>query len=287
MTGPDEIADELVGTLPLGGLFALAGSFHHFCCAQRSEAANSGIVVTAGFRVTSLSVCVGCCCGRDPALHGAMQKSDGVICEQPLFVVHEKPEFSSFLRAHDDSCPAKDGIATDKFEDVLVENVKHKLSFEETPEVIRRTKKKRLRFATAESEIVGTISSREDMTAEEIRNMWWSTPEFNGIRLGAKFVTKDVRSRDKSLVEGIEEAYARALHLACSLSDDDFAYLMANCKDQAVYLLPWCERTLSARGLERYTSRKHRYDRTEYAQETRAAALRLAPNSRILFLPCV
>ena len=151
-----------------------------------------------------------------------------------------------------------------------------------SPTLPRRKKKKRhVHFPSVEADVVCIVKPRDDLTADEMGDIWWTSAEFNGIRLGAKYLTKDVRTRDKALVAGIEECYARALHLSCSLSDQDFEDLVINCKRQAVCLRPWCERSLSARGLERYTSRKHRYDRTEYAMETRAAVLRLAKNNTV------
>jgi hypothetical protein len=127
----------------------------------------------------------------------------------------------------------------------------------------------------------GTKQHRNDLSIDEIQDSWWSAKEYHGIRLGAKFLTKDIRSRDKDLVTGIDEAYARALHLACSLSDEDFDDLVADCSSQSLCLAPWCARNLSARGLERYTSKKHRFERSEYATETRAAVLRLAQNKNV------
>lgn len=138
-----------------------------------------------------------------------------------------------------------------------------------------------VRFRPREAEIVGTVPTRREISEEEKKETWWTPAEYHGIRLGAKFITKDIRKREKSLVGGIEEAYARALHLACTLSDGDYESLMKNCIGQAFCMKPWCERELSARGLERYTSHKHRYERTEFAEETRAAVLRLASTKSV------
>ena len=148
--------------------------------------------------------------------------------------------------------------------------------------VVKRKKKRRgVRFASIESVVVGTLPMREELSTDEVSGTWWSESEYQGFRLGAKFLTKDVRSREKDLIVGIEEAYARALHFACTLSDDDYDELMADCSGQVLCLQPWCARKISARGLERYTSRKHRFERTEFAEETRAAVLRLSQNQGI------
>ncbi|GAX11766.1 hypothetical protein FisN_7Lh147 [Fistulifera solaris] len=133
-----------------------------------------------------------------------------------------------------------------------------------------------VRFRPNEADIVGTVPLRKDITEDEKRQIWWTAAEYQGIRLGAKFITKDLRKREKSLVRGIEEAYARALHLACTLSDGEYELLMKNCASQALCMKSWCARDLSARGLECYTSHKHRYERAEFAEETRVAVLKLA-----------
>ena len=142
-------------------------------------------------------------------------------------------------------------------------------------------KKTSVRFAEKVSTVVGRVPTRESLSKEEIQETWWSSTEYHGIRLAAKFLTKEVRKRDKSVVAGIEEAYARALHLACTLSDDDYELMMENCQSNALCLKEWCSRGISARGLERYTSQKHRFERTEFAEETRAAVLRLAGNDSV------
>ena len=147
--------------------------------------------------------------------------------------------------------------------------------------MIHKKSRRHIRFATMEAEVVGYVPMRSDLTADEVRDTWLSTSEYQGIRLGAKFLTKDVRARDKELVSGIDEAYARALHLACSLSDEDYDDVIQDCSSQTTCLKPWCERNISARGLERYTSKKHRYERSEYAVETREAVLRLAQSSEV------
>ena len=147
--------------------------------------------------------------------------------------------------------------------------------------IIQEEEEKKVRFRTNEekedeADIVGTVPTRNEISLEEREKIWWTAAEYHGIRLGAKFITKDIRKREKSLVHGIEEAYARALHLACTLSDSEYELLMKNCMAQAVCMKPWCKRELSARGLECYTSHKHRYERAEFAEETRVAVLRLA-----------
>jgi hypothetical protein len=134
----------------------------------------------------------------------------------------------------------------------------------------------KVRFRPNEADIVGTVPLRKDIAEDEKRQIWWTAAEYHGIRLGAKFITKDLRKREKSLVRGIEEAYARALHLACTLSDGEYELLMKNCESQALCMKSWCARDLSARGLECYTSHKHRYERAEFAEETRVAVLKLA-----------
>ncbi len=138
------------------------------------------------------------------------------------------------------------------------------------------SKRGKVRFRSNEADIVGTVPLRKDITEDEKRQIWWTAAEYHGIRLGAKFITKDLRQREKSLVRGIEEAYARALHLACTLSDGEYEGLMRNCASQALCMKSWCARELSARGLECYTSHKHRYERAEFAEETRVAVLKLA-----------
>lgn len=141
--------------------------------------------------------------------------------------------------------------------------------------------RKTVRFAPVESQVVCCVPTRASLGEEEVQETWWSSTEYQGIRLGAKFLTRDVRKRDKHLIKGIEEAYARALHLACTLSDEDYEHLMLECANQVGCMWGWCDRNLSARGLERYTSQKHRFERAEFAEETRAAVLRLSANASV------
>lgn len=141
---------------------------------------------------------------------------------------------------------------------------------------VKEERRQVVRFRPDEAVIVGTVPTRTEISEEERKETWWSAAEYHGIRLGTKFITKDIRKREKGLVHGIEEAYARALHLACTLSDGEYELLMNNCTAQALCMKPWCEREISARGLECYTSKKHRYERAEFAEETRVAVLKLA-----------
>jgi hypothetical protein len=182
------------------------------------------------------------------------------------------------------ACGEHEELHTDGKMESLMEAVET-FSIERDPasetSTAKDTSKKGIRFAPLVAEIVAIIPTRDSLSEDEKKEAWWTPTEYHGIRLGAKFLTKEVRKRDKDLIAGIEEAYARALHLACTLSDEGYEELMADCGSQVNCMKGWCARNISARGLERYTSQKHRYERSEFAEETRAAVLRLAGNDTV------
>jgi len=116
--------------------------------------------------------------------------------------------------------------------------------------------KKRLRFDTQ------TLS----IPPSPHRATWWSPKEYMSIRKHAKFLIQCSNTE----CEGMSEAYARALHMACSLSDGDLQTVLQQCSDQIHCMLVWVSG--ASRGLERY----HQPERLEFAAEARSALLRVA-----------
>jgi len=141
--------------------------------------------------------------------------------------------------------------------------------------------KRRIRFCQELHRVVCEVPARCDVPDEEKKETWWLAKEYHGIRLAAKLVTREVRMNEKELVQRIDEAFSNALHLSCTLGDEDFKVTVNDPTAYANCLHDWCARPVSGRGLERYTSLKHRVERTEFAKEARAAVLRLARNNEV------
>ena len=112
------------------------------------------------------------------------------------------------------------------------------------------------------------------MTPEEKWETWWTTSEFQAIRLAAKFTTKHVRKNDQDGIEKIDTGFNTALHVSCTASDDELAAVLRS-PPASLYgpLEGWCKRKAPVRGLEKYISNLQKELRLQYVSEARSAVV--------------
>ena len=133
---------------------------------------------------------------------------------------------------------------------------------------------RRVHFPEQTAVVVGSIPRREDMTPEEKWETWWTTSEFQAIRLAAKFTTKHVRKNDQDGIEKIDTGFNTALHVSCTASDDELAAVLRS-PPASLYgpLEGWCKRKAPVRGLEKYISNLQKELRLQYVSEARSAVV--------------
>ena len=112
------------------------------------------------------------------------------------------------------------------------------------------------------------------MSPEEKWETWWTTSEFQAIRLAAKFTTKHVRKNDQDGIEKIDTGFNTALHVSCTASDDELAAVLRS-PPASLYgpLEGWCKRKSPVRGLEKYISNLQKELRLQYVSEARSAVV--------------
>ena len=136
---------------------------------------------------------------------------------------------------------------------------------------------RRVYFPEMEAKIVGTIPRRDDMSPEEKWETWWTTSEFQAIRLAAKFTTKHVRKNDHDGIEKIDTGFNTALHVSCTASDEELEAVLRS-PPASLYgpLEGWCKRKSPVRGLEKYISNLQKELRLQYVAEARSAVVSMA-----------
>lgn len=140
--------------------------------------------------------------------------------------------------------------------------------------------KRKLSFAPKISEVVCSVPCVHELTYDEKRAVFWTASEFKGIRLSAKLVTRDIRKGGQQEITELEEAFSAALRL-CNMNDSDLDALLESPSDHTKSFEVWCSGRNNGRGLERYVSAIHRFKRAEYANEARAAVLRMCRSDQI------
>jgi hypothetical protein len=139
--------------------------------------------------------------------------------------------------------------------------------------------KRKLSFAPKISEVVCFIPCVHELTYDEKRAVYWTPSEFKGIRLSAKLVTRDVRKGSQQEIAELEAAFATAL--SSNMTDSDLDTLLKSPSGHTKSLEAWCSGQNNGRGLERYVSAIHRFKRSEYANEARAAVVRMCRSEQI------
>jgi hypothetical protein len=140
--------------------------------------------------------------------------------------------------------------------------------------------KRKLRFAPKISEVVCSVPCINELTADEKCAIFWRPNEFKAIRMSAKLVTRDIRKDGQHEITKLDDAFAAALRL-CNMTDSDLDALLKSPSDHTQSLEAWCSGRNNGRGLERYVSAIHRFKRAEYANEARAAVLRMCRSEQI------
>jgi hypothetical protein len=163
---------------------------------------------------------------------------------------------------------------------------------------------RRVHFPSTVAQVVGYVPSVEEMTADERLAAFMNSHDLQRTRLDAKHVTRHYRSKDTQVIQQIDEAYAKAVGISCSFLanktskgiDDDCStsqdstteadsyerFMREGVKQIAEeFLTQWACKKVSGRGLERYTSAKHRAERAEFAIQSRRAVLRLTTSPDI------
>jgi hypothetical protein len=140
--------------------------------------------------------------------------------------------------------------------------------------------KRKLHFAPKISEVVCSVPCVRDLTYDEKRAVFWTPSEFKGIRLSAKLITREIRKDAQQEIAELDDAFATALRL-CNMTDSDLDTLLKSPSGHTESLQVWCSGRNNGRGLERYVSTIHRFKRAEYANEARAAVLRMCRSDQI------
>jgi hypothetical protein len=133
---------------------------------------------------------------------------------------------------------------------------------------------RRVHFDEVEATVVATIPCRDELSPEEKWDTWWTTSEFQAIRLAAKFTTKHVRKNDKEGIERIDTGFNTALHVSCTASDEELQEIL-RAPPSSLYgpLEGWCKRKAPVRGLEKYISNLQKELRLQYVAEARSAVV--------------
>lgn len=133
---------------------------------------------------------------------------------------------------------------------------------------------RKIHFPEEASTIAGYVPCREELSAEEKWETWWTTSEFQAIRLAAKFTTKHVRKNDTDGIEKIDTGFNTALHVSCTASDEELAAVL-RCPPASLCgtLEGWCKRKSPVRGLEKYISNLQKELRLQYVAEARSAVV--------------
>ena len=133
---------------------------------------------------------------------------------------------------------------------------------------------RRVYFPEEESTIAGYVPCREELSPEEKWETWWTTAEFQAIRLAAKFTTKNVRKNDTDGIERIDTGFNTALHVSCTATDEELTAVLRS-PPASLYgpLEGWCKRKSPVRGLEKYISNLQKELRLQYVAEARSAVV--------------
>jgi hypothetical protein len=130
--------------------------------------------------------------------------------------------------------------------------------------------KRRLSFAPEISQVVGTVLSRGDITAQEKKSCWYSYNDYVGIRTEARAVVDFTRTHHGELPKMLQASY-KLIHDIVDkfLDDDEFERLMINPSRHASVLEMWCLSSNDRRGLEKSMSKCIMKQRSANAREAR------------------
>jgi hypothetical protein len=134
----------------------------------------------------------------------------------------------------------------------------------------RQMNKRRLSFAPEISQVVGTVLSRDDITAQEKKSCWYSYNDYVDIRNEARDVVEITHINHGELPKMLQASY-KLIHDIVDrfLDDDEFERLMINPSHHASVLEVWCLSSNDRRGLEKSMSKFITKQRSTDAREAR------------------
>jgi hypothetical protein len=139
-----------------------------------------------------------------------------------------------------------------------------------TTTTARKTNKRRLSFAPEISQVVGTVLSRDDITAQEKKSCWYSYNDYIGIRTEARAVVEFTRRNSDELPKMLKASYTIVHDIVDTFLDDDaFESLMIDPGQHASVLEKWCMSSNDCRGLEKSISKGIMNQRSADAREAR------------------
>ena len=139
-----------------------------------------------------------------------------------------------------------------------------------TTTTARQMNKHRLSFAPEISQVVGTVLSRDDITAQEKKSCWYSYNDYVDIRIEARAVVEITHINNGELPKMLQASY-KVIHDIVDrfLDDDEFERLMINPSQHASVLEMWCLSSNDRRGLEKSMSKCFMKQRSADAREAR------------------
>jgi S-adenosylmethionine:tRNA-ribosyltransferase-isomerase (queuine synthetase) len=134
----------------------------------------------------------------------------------------------------------------------------------------RKRNKRRLSFAPVISQVVGTVLSRDDITAQEKKSCWYSCNEYVDIRAEARTVVEFARKHRRELTKMLQASYNIVGEIVDNFLDDhEFESLMMDPSPHKSVVEKWCLSSNDCRGLEKSMTRSIRNQRSADASEAR------------------
>jgi hypothetical protein len=129
----------------------------------------------------------------------------------------------------------------------------------------------RLSFAPEISQVVGTVLSLDDITAQEKKSCWYSYNDYVDIRTEAKAVVEITHTNQSELPKMLQASYKLIYDIVDRfLDDDEFERLLINPSQHASLLEMWCLSSNDRRGLEKSMSKYIMKRRSADAREARS-----------------
>jgi hypothetical protein len=134
----------------------------------------------------------------------------------------------------------------------------------------RERNKRRFSFAPEISQVVGTVLSRDEITAQEKKSCWYSYNEYADIRAEARTVVEFTRKHHRELTKTLQASYSIVDDIVDNFLDDhEFESLMMDPSPLASVVEKWCLSSNDCRGLEKSMTRCIRNQRSANAREAR------------------
>jgi hypothetical protein len=136
------------------------------------------------------------------------------------------------------------------------------------------SKRRRIRFASTVSKIVGRVLSRDDFSENEKADYWTEREEFASIRKKAKIAVVAIKRHGSAYVLFLEESYEEAQKLAeFMVNDNDIKVFFGDPSRYTETMEMWSEATYGQRGLEMHITSLQQSQRALEKRETRRMVL--------------